>query len=221
MSRRLLVIAMAAAVALACRFGTDMPPSLHLIVTPESLAFHGRAGDTLLPDRHLTMSFAENVAGPWTAAEDGTWFFLATDAGELPFFLTVAPRPVGLGPGTYAAAISVVAGSQTVRIPVTLELAAAASVSARWAGRADTLHIALQLAQQGSAVTGSGTVAAPVGEVAVTGTWTDPNLSLVLRGAADTLRVVAVLSNDNVLTGTLARSPAPGSPTVPLTLYRQ
>ena len=85
----------------------------------------------------------------------------------------------------------------------------------------DTLHVTLQLEQQGAAVTGSGTVAAPVGGVGVTGTWTDPNLSLTLDGPADTLRLVAALSNDNVLTGTLARSVTPGSPTVPLTLYRQ
>jgi len=221
MSRRLLIIAGAATLAIACRFGTDVAPPLHLIVTPESLAFHGRAGDTLLPNRYLTMSFAEKVEGPWTASEDGSWVLLASNEGELPFFLTVAPRPVGLGPGIYSASIWVVAGSQSVRIPVTLGLAPVASLSGRWAGRADTLHVTLQLEQQGAAVTGSGTVAAPVGGVGVTGTWTDPNLSLMLDGPADTLWLAAALSNDNVLTGTLARSVTPGSPTVPLTLYRQ
>ena len=222
MSGRLLVFAGAAALAIACRFGTDSaPPPLHLIVTPESLAFHGRAGDTLLPDRYLTMSFAEKVEGPWAGFEDGSWFFLATDRGELPFFLTVAPRPTGLGPGTYAASIWVVAGDQTVRVPVTLDLAPGAFVRGRWAGWADTLHVALELEQQGTGVLGSGTVGAPVGAVAVTGTWTDPNLSLLLSGAVDTLRLVAALSNDNLLTGTLARLVTPGSPTVPLTLYRQ
>ena len=221
MSRRLLVIAGAAAIAIACRFGTDVPPSLHLIVTPESLAFHGRAGDTLLPDRYLTMSFAEKVEGPWTAFEDGPWFFLSSGAGELPFFLPVAPRPVGLGPGTYSASIWVVAGSQSVRIPVTLDLASAASVSGRWAGLADTLHVTMQLEQQGSQVNGSGTVGAPVGSVAVNGVWSDPNLSLVLASSRDTLRLMAALLNDNVLSGTLARSPTPGGPSAPLRLYRQ
>ena len=212
----------AAALAIACRFGTDAPArSPHLIVTPDSLAFNGRAGDTLLPDRYLTMSFSEKVVGPWAAFEDGSWFFLATNRGELPFFLTVAPRPVGLGPGTYAASIWVVAGNQTVRVPVTLDLAPTAFVRGRWAGRADTLHVALELQQQGAGVTGSGTVGAPVGGVAITGTWIDPNLSLVLGGAVDTLRLTATLQDNNVLTGTLAKSATPGAPAVPLLLYRQ
>jgi len=221
--RRLPVIAGAAALAIACRFGTDTSlfSPVHLIVTPESLAFRGRAGDTLLPDRYLTVNSMEKVQGRWGAFEDGSWFFLAENEGDLPSLVTVAPRPGGLGPGTYAASIWVVAGADTVRIPVTLDLAPVAAVTGRWAGRADTLHIVLQLEQRGAAVTGSGTVAAPVGGVGVTGTWTDPNLSLMLDGPADTLRLVAVLSNDNVLTGTLARSVTPGSPTVPLTLYRQ
>lgn len=223
MIRRLRVIAGAAALAIACHFGTDTSlfSPVHLIVTPESLAFRGRAGDTLLPDRYLTLNSVEKVKGRWAAFEDGSWFFLAAGDGDLPSLVAVAPRPGGLGPGTYAASIWVVAGTETVRVPVTLDLAPVASVTGRWAGRADTLHIALQLTQQGSAVTGSGTVGAPVGSVAATGTWTDPNLSLVLDGSADTLRLTAALQDDNVLSGTLARSATPGAPPVPLVLYRQ
>jgi hypothetical protein len=221
-SYRLVVIGIA--LAAACRFASDEDargvPLVPLLVAPDSLAFHGRAGDTLLPDRYLTLEAATSVSGGWTASEDGSWFFLPETEGMLPSLLTVAPRPAGLAAGTYAASIWIVAGNDRVRVPVTLELALAASVSGRWVGRAETLHVALDLHQSGSQITGSGTVAEPVDRIDVTGTWTDPNISLILGAAADTFRFTGSLLDDNALAGTLART-GPGASSAALTLYRQ
>ncbi|PYP20215.1 MAG: hypothetical protein DMD54_01110 [Gemmatimonadetes bacterium] len=124
--RALLLAGIGLGLALACRFASDegatgVPP-VTLFVTPESLVFRGRAGDTVLPDRYLTLSFVDNVSGRWSAFENGSWFFLPTTEDTLPFFLTVAPRPAGLGSGTYAASIWIVAVNDTVRVPVLLEL---------------------------------------------------------------------------------------------------
>ena len=221
-SYRVLVTAIALGVA--CRFAssedTNGVPIVPILVTPDSLAFHGRAGDTLLPDRYLTIAFGANVHGTWTAHEDGSWFLLPVTSESEPSLLTVAARPAGLGAGTYAASIWITTGNYTVRVPVTLELALAASVSGRWVGRADTLHVALDLTQTGGQVTGSGTVAMPVGRVGVTGTWTGPGISLVLAAPSDTLRFVGSLLDGNALAGTLTRTGA-SPPSVPLTLYRQ
>jgi hypothetical protein len=219
---RLVVIGIA--LAAACRFASDEDaggvPLVPLLVTPDSLVFHGRAGDTLLPDRYLTLDVATSVSGRWTASEDGSWFFIPETEGMLPSLLTVAPRPAGLAAGTYAASIWIIAGSDTVRVPVTLELSLAASLSGRWVGRAETLHVALDLHQSGSQITGSGTVAQPVGRIGVTGTWTEPSISLILSGATDTLRFDGSLFDDNALGGTLTRTGA-GASSAALTLYRQ
>jgi len=219
---RLVVIGIA--LAAACRFMSDEDargvPLVPLLVTPDSLAFQGRAGATLLPDRYLTLDAATSVSGRWTASEDGSWFFIPDTEGVLPSLLTVAPRPAGLASGTYAASIWILLGNDTVRVPVTLELSPPVSLSGRWVGRAETLHVALDLHQSGSQITGSGTVAEPVGRIDVTGTWTDPSISLILSGATDTLRFNGSLLDDNALGGTLTRTGA-GASSAALTLYRQ
>jgi len=219
---RLVVIAIA--LAAACRFASDEDargvPLVRLLVTPDSLAFHGRAGATVLPDRYLTLDAATSVSGRWTASQDGNWFFLPETEGMLPSLLTVAPRPAGLAAGTYAASIWIVAGNDRVRVPVTLELSLAVSLSGRWVGRAETLHVALDLNQSGSQIIGFGTVAEPVGRIGVTGTWTDPTVSLILSGATDTLRFNGSLLDDNALDGTLTRT-GTGASSAALTLYRQ
>src|SRR6266516_413901 len=200
---RLVVIAIA--LAAACRFASDEDargvPLVRLLVTPDSLAFHGRAGATVLPDRYLTLDAATSVSGRWTASQDGNWFFLPETEGMLPSLLTVAPRPAGLAAGTYAASIWIVAGNDRVRVPVTLD-------------------VALDLNQSGSQIIGFGTVAEPVGRIGVTGTWTDPTVSLILSGATDTLRFNGSLLDDNALDGTLTRT-GTGASSAALTLYRQ
>ena len=128
MRRGVLFAAALAGLALGCRLGTDAQPSApaasapRFLVTPDSLAFHGQVGDTVLPDQYLSMGYEANVSGRWTASEDGSWFFLASIGDTLPFFLPVGPRPVGLAAGTYVASIWVCAGKDTLRIPVTLLL---------------------------------------------------------------------------------------------------
>lgn len=128
MRRGALFAAALAGMALGCRLGTDAQPSApaaltpRFLVTPDSLEFHGQAGDTLLPDQYLSLGYEANVSGRWTGFENGSWLLIPSGGDTLPFFLPVGPRPTGLAAGTYSASIWIIAAQDTVRIPVTLRL---------------------------------------------------------------------------------------------------
>ena len=207
--------------ALGCRLGTDVRESVsapHLVVTPDSLAFHGRVGDTILPDQYVSISYDANVSGHWAASENGSWLIIPSGGDTLPFFLPVGPRPSGLAAGTYAASLWVAAAGDTLRIPVTLQLEPAASLSGRWAAEQDSVRLALDLSDSGGTVTGWGTASPPARAVVVAGTHAGPAVTLTLTASDATFQFSGSLVGSDALTGTLSGGGLAG---LVLTLYRQ
>jgi len=207
--------------ALGCRLGTDVhvPGSApHLVVTPDSLAFHGRVGDTVLPNQYVSISYDADVSGRWAASENGSWLVIPSGGDTLPFFLPVGPRPSGLAAGTYAASLWVAAAEDTLRIPVTLQLEPAASLSGRWVAEQDSLRVTLDLSDSGGTVTGWGMAGPPARGVVVAGTHSDPAVTLTLTASDVTFRFSGSLVGTDALAGTLSGGGLAG---VLLTLYRQ
>jgi len=130
--RRLARLAALAALAGGCRIGTEarVPAGRtpRLIVAPESIAFHGRAGAAILPDQYLSISLDTVVSTRWQAYVNTSWFLLPTTRDTVPFFLPVGGRPAGLAPGSYSASIWIIVPTDSLRIPVTLRLDSAASL---------------------------------------------------------------------------------------------
>jgi hypothetical protein len=219
--RRLpLFAAVLVGLAPSCRLGTDArtPVGPQLVFSPDSLAFHGRAGAAVLPDQYLSLSLDANASARWLGFEDGSWLELGNGAGTLPYFLPVEARPAGLPAGSYSANIWIAMPTYTVHIPVTLQLDTAASLSGRWVAAQDSLRLALDLSDSAGTVTGSGTAGPPVREVVVAGARADTTVSLTLTAADITLRFTGSLVGDNALAGTLSGA---GMASVALTLYRQ
>ena len=216
MTRRLVPVLIV--VLTGCEPGSSAAPPAapRLRVVPDSVAFHGRAGAAALPDQYLTLTLDASVSGRWRASENGSWLFVPTTSDTLPFFLPLAVRPDTLTPGRYSAAVWITRGVDAVRIPVTLNLDPAVSLSGRWVGETDSLRIALDLTQNGGAVVGWGT-ATPERQVTVLGTWSDPSVSLMLAAAGDSLRFTGSLVGDNALAGSIGG----GGGNLALTLYRQ
>jgi hypothetical protein len=208
--------------ALGCRLGTDARVPLtaapRLIVSPDSLAFRGRAGDSVLPDQYLSLSLDAKVSGRWQGFEDGSWFFLASGGDSLPYFLPVAPRPAGLAAGTYSASIWILAGPDTVRVPVTLRLDTALSLTGRWVASQDSTRLALDLADSAATLSGWGTTSPPERRVAVTGARSATTVALTLTAADVTFRFAGSLVDANAIAGTLTGG---GLAALALTLYRQ
>lgn len=221
MSRYRVLATALASCGLSCwpEAGTDPAPAeLRLVVTPESLAFHGRVGATSLPNRYLTIALAGGAPGRWTAGGDESWLFVLSAGDTVPFVLAVVPRPGGLAAGTHGAVIWVAAGSDTVRVPATLDLAPTLDLGGRWVGRAGSIGIGLDLAHSGTTLAGRGTVSPPGRTVVVAGTFADPSVSLTLAADADTLRFSGSVRDDNALAGTLR---GVGATDLALTLHRQ
>ena len=220
--KRLAGLAALAALACGCRLGTEarIPASRvpRLIVTPKSLAFHGRAGATILPDQYLSISLDTVVSTRWQAYVNGSWFLLPTTRDTVPFFLPVGGRPAGLAPGSYSASIWIIVPTDSLHIPVTLQLDSAASLSGRWVASRDSARITLDLADSAGAVTGTGTVSPPASGVVVAGTRSDTTVTLTLTASGATYQLNGLLVNDRTLAGSLTGGGAGG---LALTLYRQ
>jgi hypothetical protein len=220
--RRAAVAAALAALVCSCRIGTEarVPAVVapRLLVAPESIAFHGRVGDTILPDQYLSLSLDANASGRWIGFENGSWLLIPTGGDTLPFLLPVAPRPAGVAAGTYAASIWIIGAIDTVRVPVTLQLDSSISLSGRWAASRDTLRLGLELADSAGTVRGQGTVGPPDRSVAVAGVRSDTTVSLTLTASDAILMFTGSLVSDDLLAGTLTGGGWSG---VSLTLYRQ
>jgi hypothetical protein len=221
--RRAVVLAAALTVlASACRIGTDarapVSPAPRLLVTPESLAFHGRVGDTILPDKYLSLSLEANASGRWIGFENGSWLLIPTGGDTLPFFLPVGPRPAGVAVGLYSASIWIIAANDTVRVPVTLQLDSVVSLSGRWAASQDTLRLGLDLADSAGTVRGQGTISPPARSVVVAGVRSDTTVSLTLTASDSIFVFTGSLVGDDLLAGTLTGGGWGG---VSVTLVRQ
>ena len=191
-------------------------------VDPASLSFNGRAGGLDPPSQNVTISQANVRPVRWTASVDAPWLRLSSGGDTLPYFLGVGVKTAGLAVGTYTATILVQrseGGREARSIPVTLGLQPVISLGGRWVGTADTVAVYLNVREQGGIVSGSGSLTDPSRVVAVAGTYTPPNISVVLVAASgDTTRVSGSFTNDNTIAvvlngGSLTNAQA--------TLYRQ
>ena len=219
--RRLARLTALAALACGCRLGTEarIPASRtpRLIVTPESLAFRGRAGATLLPDQYLSIGLDTVVSARWSVHSNATWFLLWWPWDTVPFFMHVGGRPAGLAPGSYSASIWIVVPADSLRIPVTLQLDSAASLAGRWAASQDSARMTLDLSDDNGSVAGTGTLAPPASPVSVAGTRSDTTVALTLTAGGATYRFSGLLVGDTTLVGTLTR----GAAGLAMTFYRQ
>ncbi len=219
--RRLARLLLLAAVTSGCRLGTEarVPDTRapRLIVTPESLAFHGRLGATLLPDQYISIGLDTVVSARWHAYVSANWFLLAATGDTVPFFLHVGGRPAGLAPGSYSASISIVVPTDSLRIPVTLQLDSAASLTGRWAASQDSARIILDLTDSNGSVAGTGSIAPPASPASVTGTRSDTTVALTLTAGGATYSFSGLLVGDTTLVGTLTG----GTAGLALTFYRQ
>jgi len=158
----------------------------------------------------------------WTASADAPWVQLATGGDTLPYFLAVGVTSGGLGVGTYAATILIQrteGGRETRTIPVTVTLAPVVSLDGRWVGTSGNVAVSLNLGELGGSVSGWGSLSAPSRVVAVAGTYTPPNISLVLLAqAGDTTRVTGSFANDNTIAAVLNDRALTNAR---ITLYRQ
>ena len=96
--------------------GGGSPP---LAASQTSLAFTGIQGSTAPPDQTI------NISGPaFTAAGSASWLAVAAAAG----MITVQVNPAGLAAGTYQGSVKITAGTDSLTIPVTLNLIGAPPV---------------------------------------------------------------------------------------------
>ena len=205
----------------ACREFAE-PKARAFEVDPSSLSFNGRAGGLDPPSQNVTVSEVNVRPVRWTASVDAPWLRLSSGGDTLPYFLGVGVKAAGLGVGTYTATILLQrseGGREARSIPVTLGLQPVISLRGRWVGTADTVAVYLNVREQGGIVSGSGSLTNPSRVVAVAGTYTPPNISVVLVApGGDTTRVTGSFTNDNTIAVVLNG----GSLTnAQVTLYRQ
>jgi hypothetical protein len=91
-----------------------------LIPTPSSLAFSGVAGGA--PPFPQTVVLTGTPGLFWTASSNVNWMIVLPAAGTVPGVLTVVVVPFGMPAGTHLGRITIIAGTITREIPVTLTL---------------------------------------------------------------------------------------------------
>ena len=99
-----------------------------LAASPRALRFHAAAGATGVLQQSLLV---RNTGGPqllWqseVSVEGGDWLSVSPTAGEAPTRARVSANPGGMAPGVYHGRVNLVAGGQTVDVPVALVISPA------------------------------------------------------------------------------------------------
>ena len=107
---------------------TILANSPQLDAAPRALLFHTTEGREAVLQQALLV---ENLGGPqllWQSeveVESGDWLSISPTAGEAPARTRVSASTSGLGPGVYHGRVRLVAGSQSVTVPVALAVGAA------------------------------------------------------------------------------------------------
>jgi uncharacterized protein (TIGR03437 family) len=102
-----------------------------LDAAPKALRFHFTAGQGGVLQQTLLV---DNTGGPqllWQSeatTESGDWLSISPTAGEAPTRTRVSADASGLGPGVYHGRVRLVAGGQSVVVPVALVVSAAGAV---------------------------------------------------------------------------------------------
>src|SRR5579883_91904 len=116
-------------------------PTAVVTVSPQSLVF-SVTGAVPAPQQNLTVSNSGNgsafvtAAGTVVTPAGGSWLMVMAGSGTLPaatggtpgtFSIPVAVDQAGLTPGSFTATITITAGSTVLKVPVTLNVAAAST----------------------------------------------------------------------------------------------
>ena len=101
-----------------------------LTVSPTTLSFSRQQGSTTSSSQTLSVRTSTGSAVGFTVSKSsgGAWLTASPASGTTPASVTVTVNPTGLAAGTYNGSIAISSSLGTVTVPVTLTIAAAATM---------------------------------------------------------------------------------------------
>ena len=168
--------------------GAQTPPALS--VSPASLSFNATIGAGNPADKSLSITNGGSGTLNYTISDDASWLTVTPSSASAPGTATVSVDPTGLTAGTYAANITVAAGSATgspAVIAVTFTLNPASTGGSTTLAGSD---------QTGTDVSQASAGGGEVYKISAAGSGTAAKLSLYVDGGSTAGKLVLGLYSD-------------------------